>query len=845
MFWLAHNTFDLRICYLQTVVHAHQHRSPYRTVSYDSGKVLMMFIQHRYTDQYYRMFSDNHTSHTRGSAFIANGVIYYSPNSARHVSVPPHHDDYRFYKRNARIDNFRAPEWWTRPYGFLGFVPLLPSFNGVAFGCLHDILSTVEEKDYNGKRVYVMSSKYAATWRELETTLIRICSLLRNKFLVSPALTPPAPSFYGLEKTFGSIRAARLSIAACRDWFIIWMGLLSFLISEIKFRSLVHDIPDWFTFLVDQGVSQPWLNGFYQSTICNFSENCPRTGLFINWLAEDKPTFPLKLFQMANVPVWYPWTPELAKLVSHTPSLADLQPIAEKLQNATTFITCTPSTFFERYGITRLAALPPSPSKSPSNFSHKEASPSFDQSESNTNANFRDMTYAQLTLARNTVIKTKPWSSFFHGRKTRNLDRATVETPEAKQSRLNRERQPPEKKVNVYVWDWSDEDPLQLIRTRVTTQKESIDLLEIFPNSQSIYDSWANEWDLCEYFGDSDELDDNDNNDDNQVYHAHPSDLVDPDPQDNPQAHAAYIQACINDPKPFPTYTPHYQPDKQDWPPLDVSFDIVEYLSEYYGFVPPLEYSKSKEVDEEGWVNCMKSIGVMTGTKLLSLHNLHDPIICFINALQSPQGPSSQLFDVAPKNRVSINTPELFQKIRLVQGLFIVQPFAFKADRMPWSVALTNIPDALYVFRLLKKHDHSPISLSYRLLIDGVTFRTVQPLGSISSTYSLRDVTMLIPIRLYNYRFGPTDYEVYESQRAALLSSPRGRAALLCGGIVARLAKEHLSLDSACFGPSSFVTRHGVGFCVVDDAGTKFWDDELTNDEQDIICGVHRCYTGK
>jgi hypothetical protein len=799
----------------------------------------MMFVQYKYTDLYNSMFSrtsEDCTSHLGGSAFISEGIIYYSPNSARKVSVPVHYDgSYRFYKSEAHIDRFRAPEWWTKPYGFLGFVPLLPSFHGVVFGCLREFISIEENFDNDGV-VYSMSSKHAAAWMELESNLIHIISLLRKNYLVAPALTPPVPSFYGLKKTFRSARSARRSISVGRNWFITWMGLLSFTIAEIEFRSLEHEIPDWFTFLVDQGVSQPWLNSLCQSSVCNFSPNSPRAGLFIDWLAKDQPYFPLNLFQMANVPVWYAWTPQLAELVRNTPSLANLLPKAEILQNATAAITRPPSTRYERYGVTHLAATPPQPSNS----SHNDASPTFVHSESDMNTNTRDMTYTQLTLARNAIIKTMPWSSFFRAREIRNLDRARVETPEAKERRLNRERQPPIRKVGVYVWDWSDEDPLQLIRTRVTTQKECIDLLETFSNSQSIYDSWANEWDLCEYFGDSDEMDDNNDNND-EDYHAN-SNL-----QDNAQGHAAYLQARIDGCKSFSVYIPLYQPDQPDRAPLDVTFDISEHLSLLYGFVPPLGYPKSKEVDKEGWETSLKSIGFMAGTRLPSPHILHESIVHFITALQTPagQGPSSQLFDVAPDNRLSINTPELFRQIQLVQGLFIVHPSTFKTDNMPWSVALTNVPDALYVYRLLKKHDHSPISLSYHLLKHGVTFRTVQPLGNISSTYFLRDVTTTIPIRLYSYRFGPNDYEAYEHQRAALLSSPRGRAALLHGGIVARLANEHLSLDSACFGPSSFVLTHGIGFSVVDNTGRKFWDDEMTKDELEIICGVHRCYTGK
>src|SRR5271170_229042 len=197
--------------------------------------------------------SEDCTSHLGGSAFIADGVIYYSPNSARKVLVPVHyHGSYRFYRTSAHIDRFRAPEWWTKAYGFLGFVPLLSSFYGVVFGCLREFVSLIEENFDHNEVVYSMSSKHAAAWIELESNLIHVISLLRNKYLLAPALTPPVPSFYGLKRTFRSARSARLSIAACRDWFIMWMGLLSFMISEIEFRSLKQEIPDWFTFLVDQ-----------------------------------------------------------------------------------------------------------------------------------------------------------------------------------------------------------------------------------------------------------------------------------------------------------------------------------------------------------------------------------------------------------------------------------------------------------------------------------------------------------------------------------------------------------------------------------------------------------------
>ena len=147
------------------------------------------------------------------------------------------------------------------------------------------------------------------------------------------------------------------------------------------------------------------------------------------------------------------------------------------------------------------------------------------------------------------------------------------------------------------------------------------------------------------------------------------------------------------------------------------------------------------------------------------------------------------------------------------------------------------------MFRLLRKHRLTPASLAHILLEEGVAFRTVQPLADVRIKSSLCDIVTMVPIRLSDYVFKPSDYEVYVHQRAMILSSPRGRAALLRGGIIGHLAKEHLALESACLGPSFSVTVHRIGFNItIDDV--KYWDDQLTDAEIDVICGLHRCYTG-
>ena len=772
--------------------------------------------------------------HSRGRAFISEGVIFYSPNSTRQVMVPARRDNsYRFHKRDAYLNRFQTPEWWTLPYGYLCCVPLLPSFNGAAFGCLRDILSTVEGTVYPTHEEYFMSSGKATEWLNLETNLIQISFLLRQKFLVGAALNPIPPSLLGFRERFRTRRYALSRFIASRDWFVIWMGFLSFTIAQIEFTALKHDIPNWYSYLVEKDISQVWLNGIHQSGICNFSQSSLRVGVFIDWLEKNDSRPRLEWFCRMNIPVWYPWTTELGKLVASYPALANLQPPPEQLQSATTFITQQPSTFSQFFGV---SLAPTSDGVSLASTSDGVLlAPTSDPLPVVIHSPPRDMSFTELLAARLSHVKTKPWSAFFEAREVRNKEKAAKETSEARQARLNRERKPPQNKVEVYIWDWSEEDPLQLVRTRVMTNKERKDALGSFSSSQSIYNSWSNEWDLCEYFGPSDDEDE----DSLDGFEGH----NDPDSGDNEIAHAAYIASRIQGPAPFPSHGSLTAVDVADLSPINISFDLLDYLSTHYGFVYPLSRQKTS-VDNEAWDKCMKSLGRFAGARNPPVPDFHESIIHFIEALQSSGGPSSDEFDCFPDNRIAIKTSSFSRDIVSIGKFFVVQPRAFEPNSFPWSIALYDIPQALYVFRLLLKSRNTAATLARILLEEGVAFRTVQPLRDVYSRSSLGDIVTIVPIRLSNYIFKASDYDVYVRHRAMILSSPRGRAALLRGGIIGRLAREHLAIDSACLGPSSSVTVHRLGFNIVDGDGRRYWDDELTDDEINVICGLHRCYTG-
>ncbi|KAF8157848.1 hypothetical protein B0H34DRAFT_749097 [Crassisporium funariophilum] len=88
------------------------------------------------------------------------------------------------------------------------------------------------------------------------------------------------------------------------------------------------------------------------------------------------------------------------------------------------------------------------------------------------------------------------------------------------------------------------------------------------------------------------------------------------------------------------------------------------------------------------------------------------------------------------------------------------------------------------------------------------------------------------------------DFDVAMLACRSVLSSPQGRAALLQGGIVGRIAREYVSKDGVLSGPSIEVTAHRVGYLVPSgDNNIKFCDDQLTANEVAIICGTYSLHT--
>lgn len=757
-------------------------------------------------------------NHQNGSAFLHDGALYYSPNCSRNVQVPPTEiHGYRFHARTAHLEQFLQPQWWTDAYGFLSFLVLKPYFDGAALKCLHRFMDSIVRDDEKGK--FGLCDERLSQWKFVEDCIIASVAHLSKEYhhFLFPSLYPAPPSKLGFVSWFTSERTARINIAKSRDWFLIWLARLSFVVACIEGALGEADIPYWIDFLVSKhNIPQDWLSGINNSFVVDFSPFCARVGLFLNPFSPIDHQPPASWFLSMNVPIWYRLDLEALQETKQKAIFKNLQPPPELIQQATTFMTTSP----------RVTVIPYS--------SHNlvmDSQPTQHLASEQASASDNDYLARQQAY-----LNTKPWEAFFTARAERNKQTELNETLQARQTRLNRERNPPIQTADVYVWEWSEKEEIKLVRERVGN-RERADTLRLHKGEESHYDSFANEWDCCEYFVQK------------QIQVKSSGDFCDTDYDDDDDDFAGDYQATVNADyvaqqalKPLPDCPP---------PPLiaasDVELnlsnisglvDVISYISLFYGFVRPLPLPLGGQVSNEDWMEAMKVIGL--NVQLVEQpEGLGQPIVEFIHNLAGSSGPTPDEFDIHLGNRNAFDRKHLRSLIRKEGKLF----FVFYQFQGPW-IAVTCAADAASVYRLITNQKvHSPKTLALLLVKHGIRFHTFDAFKDEPiSTISLSSVRTKVPFRLKDYRFKPSDYEAYIVERAKLLSSPRGRAALLQGGIVGRIAKEHLG-ENVVLEISSTVANCGLGLRIRNTMGT-LWDDQLSETEIDVICGLHHCYTG-
>jgi hypothetical protein len=248
------------------------------------------------------------------------------------------------------------------------------------------------------------------------------------------------------------------------------------------------------------------------------------------------------------------------------------------------------------------------------------------------------------------------------------------------------------------------------------------------------------------------------------------------------------------------------------------------------------------------WQGVLLALGIVKDPcKFLSDNDMNS-ITVFISWLSSKRYDKlpEELDTLNPHNRLTTSVSFDFRDVRRpTEKLFIFDTRPSSA--CSWILGVESAAAAFYVCRYILTNPvgHTVLTIADRLLKKGVPFctllllttRDVEPLSAKSQPLSSRNP---------NYHYTAEDFEGSMLACKDLLKSPHGRAVLLRGGIVGRIAREFLSLDAALAGPSVEVTEHQAGFMSPSHLQDHcYWDDDLSDREINVICGTYVLWTGE
>ncbi|KAK7036723.1 hypothetical protein VNI00_011388 [Paramarasmius palmivorus] len=291
---------------------------------------------------------------------------------------------------------------------------------------------------------------------------------------------------------------------------------------------------------------------------------------------------------------------------------------------------------------------------------------------------------------------------------------------------------------------------------------------------------------------------------------------------------------------------PHNAVFQHNIPIVDTIQDVAYYR---FGYIMKCESSGDfdAKVDEGGWKKVMEVLG------------FHDeyPVSGAFRA-----GFSQYIMDMLESTTTVTSSCDLFNPNALIHqprhwpfsvslknlsmdgaspsGFYFLEPHSTEG-RPPFLMAVPNSSTVLEIIR--REWKCNPRALILELMECGIPFRTFVPgppgLPHLrrSPTTTQRTRASQLGEREEDHIFDCNEYARYAQLRKEILRSPRGRAAMSVGGIVGRIARNIVVEELVLRGPSENVQETGAFF--TDDGQSGYWDDQLTEDEVDAICGVY------
>jgi hypothetical protein len=163
-----------------------------------------------------------------------------------------------------------------------------------------------------------------------------------------------------------------------------------------------------------------------------------------------------------------------------------------------------------------------------------------------------------------------------------------------------------------------------------------------------------------------------------------------------------------------------------------------------------------------------------------------------------------------------------------------------------WQLMLHDAATVLQCFRQEKATLIHNIALF--LLRHGTPFNTCIQRSQVSLSPLPSMPLTVLGWRPAKHKPTVGEYNYYEKLHSAFFDHPRSHAAQLKGGIISHLALEGggEQVDNRVFeGPSDEVLMCGTCISGSHNTPESLWDDDLSEADMNLLCGVYKVYTGK
>ncbi|KAK7026420.1 hypothetical protein VNI00_015655 [Paramarasmius palmivorus] len=727
----------------------------------------------------------------------------------------------------SRLPRFDRPHWISGELPFLPFVPNWNIFTSTLLSCLNETYSSVPiEQAEDGK--YVLRQDVLQKWdfqERMHRLLLNVAMGLAHVPLSAVFRLWSWPRQYGYQFSHQTESACRRQVLAARNAFV---PLVAAIIFFVRYAQMVLDedvLPDPCSPLPagsDGLTTRPplwrlrlsacpdvdcvWLNEWITTFLPPIgSVYCEYVGGYLDFAKsmKDHNSSYVPLYEFSCVPVFIRWGP------------------------SSTFLSPLPHTVQQ--------VLP-------------------------TRAELSALTVAYSTrnhvsgevdnLSRNGNAGDEAVRMFFERRAQRDLVLIQNETEKERQQRINRQsaasayNTPSSRGARVYIWERVGD---RFVRTLVA-RREVIDFWDDYTPNQKRFDAIRNEWDLWHGFApneaasysDDDDFDDFDRPD---------MEMPSPSFTYREEGELSPLHVFENDihthDTPLPDAAevmPHLYSSSFNAGQVLSADTILDVAYKRYIFCPVFQGSVSFHTLP--WQRVQKVLGC-SGSKVgiedeERISRIVEAVVSNGSRLISWESP---MFNLIVERQKLVSTCPF--KISLLSGDTTVYLLRFPLPQEAFTVAVFSPTTILEV---LKRGVHADNQTLITFLVARcVPFRTLVegPLRELpsapSSQYTVHGY------RAPEYTFTVHDYYAYTERVQAFFRLPKSRAALLYGGIVARLAHAFLKPEDIVDGPSESVMMCEDGACFSDGAQSLYgyWDDHLTDDDIDLICGVYNVGTGQ